>query len=72
MSQESKDTELKNTLIPFKGLHHGKPLDKVPLKYLDWCIGQDDLMGRYPEFHEKLVEYMSLPYVKSELERELE
>lgn len=63
--------QLKDTAIPF-GKYHGKALDKVPLKYLDWCIGQDDLMGRYPEFHEKLVEYLSLPYVKAELERELD
>mgnify|MGYP001619395086 CR=1 FL=1 len=63
--------EIKNTIIPF-GKYHGKKLDQVPLKYLDWCIGQDDLMARYLEFHTKLTTYLSLPYVKDLLEKEFE
>jgi uncharacterized protein (DUF3820 family) len=33
------------TTIPF-GQHKGKPLDEVPVRYLDWLIGQDWMDGK--------------------------
>lgn len=63
--------KLDDTIIPF-GKYKGEKLNDIDLKYLDWCIGQDFVKIDYPDFYEKLVQYMSDPVIERELEQELE
>lgn len=58
--------QLASVVMPF-GKHKGMKLDKVPLSYLDWLVGQD---LREP-FKSKLEAYMRHPTVVAELEREV-
>ncbi len=54
-------------VLPF-GKHKGKPLDEVPLLYLDWLVGQEvkGFLGMI------LKEYLNGPTIKAQLDKELE
>lgn len=60
--------ELSDVVMPF-GKHRGKKLDDVPLKYLDWLIGQKWLHG---DLRECIEQYLEFPVIAQELEKELE
>jgi len=52
--------------IPF-GMHKGKTINEVPLKYLDWLLTSDlNMYGKQCIKH-----YLSDPTIKRELEKEL-
>ncbi len=51
------------------GKHKGEELDKVPLKYLDWLIGQDWL---FADARKAISAYLNSPSNTRALEREME
>lgn len=53
------------------GRHAGQPLDKVPLPYLDWLLGQDWFSTKYPTDHRAVATYMSDPVIQRELDQQL-
>ena len=56
--------------IPF-GKHKGEPFHEIPLKYLDWLIGQDFMKDKFPNIKDIIEIYLSAPSIKKELEAEL-
>lgn len=65
------NNQIKNYQMPF-GKHIGKPLEEVPLKYLDWLIGQTWFKIDMPVSYNYVAEYLADPVVKKELEGELD
>ena len=63
----AKPPLLKNAVIPF-GEHKGERLDEVPLKYLDWLLGQDWV---FDDLKRKIRKYLEDPAIARELDREL-
>lgn len=66
------------TPFPF-GKHLGRPVDSVPLKYMDWAIGAWEksgmghfMGGQHDDFMVNLKLYMNQKWVQDELEKELE
>ena len=57
--------------LQVQGIHKDKPLDKVPLKYLDWLIGQEWMGFKYPKDKIKIRKYLETPCIAKELESEL-
>lgn len=57
--------------LSVQGIHNGKPLAKVPLKYLDWLIGQEWMGFKYPEDKIAIMKYLKIPSINRELEKEL-
>lgn len=55
-------------IMPF-GKYIGKPLDEIPLTYLDWLRGENFLVGKTKE---AVTNYLKDPLILSELEKELE
>lgn len=53
------------------GKFFGKQLRDIPLKDLDWLVGQKWLTRKYPEDGALIVEYMSHPTIKKLLNEEL-
>lgn len=51
------------------GKYQGKRLDEIPLVYLDWLVGREWLNGLIRDI---IIEYLSDPVIKRELEAELE
>lgn len=51
---EGKSISESESLMPF-GKYKGKPLDKVPVKYLTWCAEQEWLSD-WPTLHQYLKE----------------
>jgi len=49
---ENKSISESESLMPF-GKYKGKPLDKVPVKYLTWCA-QQEWLSDWPTLHEYL------------------
>lgn len=60
--------DIDKTKIPF-GKHKGKPLDQVPLRYLDWLLSQEWL---FADLKQKITKYLKDPAIAQELQRELE
>lgn len=55
-------------IMPF-GKYIGKPLNEIPLKYLDWLQGEGFLRGKTKEV---VTKYLNDPVISAELERVLE
>jgi len=45
------------TKMPF-GKHKGLPLSEVPVKYLDWLIGQDWFCKKFGDLKEEITEFL--------------
>lgn len=58
----------KDYILKF-GKFNGEPLDKIPLKYLDWLVGKDWLNN---ETRHVITGYLIQPVIKRELESELD
>lgn len=56
--------------MPF-GKHEGESLDDIPLKYLDWLIGEDFMKEKFPNIKDIIEIYLTTPCIKLELEKEL-
>lgn len=54
--------------LPF-GKHKGKPLDEVPLNYLDWLAGRD--LEEWKPLHEALHAYLGDPAIQRLLKEEI-
>ena len=57
--------EFESSLMPF-GMHKGKPIADVPLKYLDWLAGAPD------NFRDSIRKYLRMPRVACMLRQQLE
>ncbi|MBT7929607.1 hypothetical protein HN682_06810 [Candidatus Peregrinibacteria bacterium] len=53
--------------LTVRGNHKGKPLDKVPLTYLDWLIGQEWMGFKYTEDARAIKLYLADPVIAREL-----
>lgn len=51
------------------GKHKGQTLDEIPLRYLDWCLGQDWL---FPDARKAIAAYLNQPSNARALDREME
>ena len=49
------------------GKHIDKPLDKIPLKYLDWLMGQEWMGFKYQEDWKAINKYLKDPVIVREL-----
>lgn len=56
--------------MPF-GKYKEEPLDEIPLKYLDWLIGEKFIKEKFPNIKDIIEIYLSTPSIKLELEKEL-
>lgn len=72
MSKEFEDLmsepDPKDYVLLF-GEHQGNALENIPLKYLDWLIGQNWLRD---DTRKIIEEYLNDPVIQRELESELE
>lgn len=64
-------TEIRNYKMPF-GKFKGRPLEEVPLKYLDWLIGEKNLSAQMPITYKHISKYLEDPVIKRELETQLD
>src|SRR5205814_40874 len=60
--------DLASTILPF-GKYKGKRFDQVPLKYLDWLVGEEFLR---PVLRGKIEDYLAVPVISQELQAQLE
>ena len=58
---------LGNHILTVRGKHNGKPLDKIPLRYLDWLIGQEWMGFKYTEDARAIKKYLKDPTIVREL-----
>lgn len=65
------NNQVKKYQMPF-GRFKGKSLEEVPLKYLDWLIGETALKTNMPTTYKHVAEYLEDPVIKMELDRILE
>ncbi len=63
--------QVKKYQMPF-GKFKGRTLEKCPLKYLDWLIGEKNLKADMPITYNHIEEYLADPVIKMELERLLD
>ena len=63
--------EIKNYKMPF-GKFKDRTLENVPLKYLDWLIGEKNLKADMPITYNHVEQYLADPIIKMELERILD
>jgi len=68
MASSADINRIQKIVLPF-GKHKGQPLDAVPLKCLDWLLGQEWL---FADLRESIEVYLSHPPIAQELERQLE
>ena len=63
--------EVRKYQMPF-GKFIGDALEDVPLKYLDWLVGETNLKIDTPITYKHIVEYLEDPVISNELKRILD
>ena len=63
---------LVNHILTVRGIHKGKKLDKIPLKYLNWLISQEWFGFKYTEDAGVVKKYLKDPVIARELNNVLD